>query len=237
MGQLTIHLPDRKYTLDNASDETASLRNGLSDMNLYVKVVSFARTGDAKQAEVNLAHLLSSPAMLKDCQGSVLPPVQRAKELATCKYGLFLRAMDTTLDSNSASASGTLTINNGDNIKALFLLLAAAEVARVNKDNAEYSLLKQAFEYQKMLQYDEPAPFFYAIGETLAGYLLRRGTKDDLDEAEEVLRTVLFLWPRSALASLALHSVLEQKGQTTAAAYALAAATRFNDTRLTLAWL
>lgn len=116
-------------------------------------------------------------------------------------------------------------------------MVAAAELARANAEDTEYALLRKAFEHQKELQYDEPAPFFYPVGETLAGYLLRRGGEDNLEEAENVLRTVLFQWPRSAMASLALHSVLDRKGQKTASAFALTHAMRYNDTELSLDWL
>jgi hypothetical protein len=234
---VTIFLPGQKHVLDSSKTGTGELRNSLSDASLYVKIVSFARTGEAEQAEFYLRQLLSSPRMLRGCPLTSGSAIDRASECATHKYNSFLSEMGKTLDSSSASASGTLTINNGDNINALYLLLSAAEVARSRKDPAEYDLLKRAFEYQKMLQYDEPAPFFYPIGETLAGFLLRRSQQGDLDEAETVLRTVLFQWPRSALASLAMHSVLARKGAVTESAYALADAVRFNDTELSLDWL
>jgi len=110
------------------------------------------------------------------------------------------------------------------------------ELAHARGEDAEYPLLHKAFEYQQEMQYDEPSPFFYPVGESLAGYLLRNGTHDSLT-AERVLRTVPFQWPRSALASFGLYAVLDRKGQKTTAAFALGDATRHNDTELSLEWL
>jgi hypothetical protein len=243
-AKLSFHLPGQKYTIDKDTEGTAELRNTLSDVRLFVLVVAEARLGNAGAAEQNLKHLLSSPAMQKECvdgedvfarQAST---IATAKALAACRFERFLDGQHQVLDSNSAMATGTLTINNGDNVKAIYLSLAAAEVARATgDDNAERDLLEKAFQYQKELQYDEPASFFYPVGETLAGYLFRLGSPASLDEAKSVLRTVLFQWPRSALASFALHSVLDKQGHKAEAAFALADATRYNDTELSLNWL
>merc|ERR1712032_255961 len=116
---------------------------------------------------------LSSPAMREGCNATeetANETIASAEALAACKYEQFLQSRNQTLDSTSATASGTLTINNGANIMALYVSIAAAELARAQGDkDMEYALLKRAFDYQKELQYDEPAPFFYPVGETLAG--------------------------------------------------------------------
>jgi len=240
-AKLSLHLPGMNFTVDSATEGTASLRNSLSDVRLFVLAVSHARIGNAAEAEESLRHLLSSPAMQEGCnatQETLNATIASAEALAACKYEHFLNSRNQTLDSNSATASGTLTINNGANVMALYLSIAAAELARTQGDeDREYALLKMAFGYQKELQYDEPAPFFYPVGETLAGHLLRDGAQENLEEAESVLRTVLFQWPRSALASLGLHSVLDRRGAKAAAVFALAEATRYNDTELSLEWL
>lgn len=240
-AKLFLYLPGMNFTIDSATEGTTSLRNTLSDVRLFVLVVSNARVGNVAEAEESLRHLLASPAMREGCnatQNAASAMVAAAGALAACKHERFLESRNQTLDSNSATASGTLTINNGANVMALYASIAAAELARAQGDkDQEYALLKKAFGYQKELQYDEPAPFFYPVGETLAGHLLRDGARASLDEAERVLRTVLFQWPRSALASLGLHSVLDQKGAEAAAVFALADATRYNDTELSLEWL
>lgn len=240
-AKLSLHLPGMNFTIDSAIEGTTSVRNTLSDVRLFVLVVSNARVGNAAEAEESLRHLLASPATLEGCnatQETASATVTAVETLAACKYKQFLEGRDQTLLSTSSTASGTLTINNGPNVIALYVLIAAAELARARGENDhEYALLKKAFEYQKEMQYDEPAPFFYPVGETLAGHLLRDGAQESLDEAERVLRTVLFQWPRSALASLGLHSVLDRKGAEAAAVFALADATRYNDTELSLEWL
>merc|ERR1711879_856929 len=47
--------------------------------------------------------------------------VAQAESLAACRYEQFLSSKNQTLTSHSVTASGTLTINNGDNIKAIYL--------------------------------------------------------------------------------------------------------------------
>lgn len=236
-SQLFLHLPGgAKYIIDSATEGTTALRNSLSDTRLFVLVVSNARLGHTAAAEENLLRLLSSPAMQESCETVAANSTAQAESLAACRYQQFLASSDSTLGSNDASASGTLTINNADNVKAIYLLLAAAEVLRAKGEDEE-ALLRKAFEYQKELQYDEPASFFYPVGETLAGYYLRHATATGYDKAEQILRTVLFQWPRSALASFALHSVLDRKGEATASVFALEDATRHNDTALSLDWL
>jgi hypothetical protein len=236
-SKLSFHLPGNvKYIIDETTEGTETLRNSLSDIRLFVLVVSNARLGSTAVAEQNLLQLLSSPTLREGCDQieSANSTVMQAEALAACRFEQFLGSSDSTLGSNDASASGTLTINNGDNVKAIILVLAAAELQRAQGADEE-ALLQKAFEYQKKLYYDEPAPFFYPVGETLAGYYLRHAT--GYDKAESVLRTVLFQWPRSALASFALHSVLDREGKTTASAFALEDATRYNDTELSLEWL
>jgi hypothetical protein len=236
-AKLFLRLPGADHTVDNATEGTAALRNSLSDVRLFVLVVSNARVGNVVEAEQNLLHLLSSPAMRGSCNVSANSTIAQAEATADCRHDQFVASKSQVLDSNSATASGTLTINNGDNVKAIYLLLGAAELAHARGEDVEYHLLHKAFEYQQEMQYDEPAPFFYPVGETLAGYFLRNGTHDSLDKAERVLRTVLFQWPRSALASFGLYAVLDRKGQKTTATFALEDATRHNDTELSLEWL
>jgi len=103
------------------------------------------------------------------------------------------------------------------------------------------SLLRAAVALQNDLFYDEPAPFFYPVGETLAGVLLSLGRQAEAAEAAAVLRQVLFQWPRSALATLGLQAAVEfgpDPELATAAVQGLVEqATRLNDTVLDIAWL
>jgi hypothetical protein len=244
-AKLYLHLPGQNYTIDQETEGTEALRNSLSDIRLFVLVVANARLGNVAAAEQNLEHLLGSPNKRQACEDELRVAESsnsgtpaKAKTLATCRFAKFDRAQDEVLNSESSAASGTLTINNDDNIQAIYLLVAAAEVARARGDDkSEREMLELAFAYQTQLQYDEPAPFFYPVGETLAGNLFRRGNPASLQEAKNVLRMVLFQWPRSSLASFALHSVLDQQGHKTEAAFALADATRYNDTELSMNWL
>jgi hypothetical protein len=241
-AKLSLNLPGQNYTIDHETEGTEALRNGLSDIRLFVLVVANARLGNVAGAEKNLEHLLDSPAKREDCEGGLRIDDSReasapakAKTLAACRFEKYLNDQSATLHSDSNAASGTLTINNADNIQAIYLIVAAAEVARAKGDEqSERDMLELAFSYQKHMQYDEPAPFFYPVGETLAGNLFRQGDPASLDKAEDVLRTVLFQWPRSALASFALYSVLDHKGHNTEAAFVLADATLYNDTELSM---
>ncbi|KAG1658602.1 hypothetical protein FOA52_016214 [Chlamydomonas sp. UWO 241] len=146
--------------------------------------------------------------------------------------------------SASLKCSQDAGADNGPARTGLFLLVAAAEVA-VAQDELDHAilLLRIGVSLQNDLFYDEPAPLFYPLGETLAGRLMARRGARDVEEAAGVLRQVLFQWPGSALATLALAEAVSLTGGSTAQlggaslAQALRRATRHNDTALDLAWL
>jgi len=250
--QVNVFLPQKTYSLLDSA--TPNIMNGV----IWARTVSFSRLGFEKEANESLADLVEQPLYQSmGCNETLLrtkhnisekfgvpvdvqDPVFNAIVLAECQRAIFLGSKNQVLSSESSMATGTLTINNGNLVASLDLLTAAAEVTRFHENfnvASTLAILRTGFEWQKELQYDEPAPFFYPIGETLAGELLKVGTTEALDEAEEVLRTVLFQWPRSALASYAMYTVLSRKGQTAAASYALAGAVAFNDTEIKLEYL
>jgi hypothetical protein len=123
----------------------------------------------------------------------------------------------------------------------IYMLLPSAELQGARGDvDGEILLLRQAVETQSQLQYDEPSPFFYQIQETLAGALMQRGGPEDLDEAINVLRSELFVWPRSSLATLGLASALQLRnatGESAGIEIMLSEALTVNDTVLNTAWL
>jgi hypothetical protein len=133
--------------------------------------------------------------------------------------------------------------DNGPARAGLLLLVAAAEVVAAQDELAHaIVLLRAGVALQNDMFYEEPAPMFYSVGETLAGRLMARRGAGDAEEAAQVLRQVLFQWPGSALATLALAEAVSHTGphaQMGAAslAHALARATGLNDTALDLAWL
>lgn len=174
--------------------------------------------------------------------GDVTAVITSAEKISGIYSAASVASRSETLTLKSSKASGTLTINNGDLLSALNLLVPAAEVAgAAGQQDVQLRLLRQAVKLQNQLQYDEPAPFFYPIGETLAGALLKQASQQDLQEAAAVLREVLFQWPRSALAGIALGEVLQRGGRAAEAAatqeLVVKGATRLNDTALDLSWL
>lgn len=202
--------------------------------NLPVKATTLA--GRRLQAGVALA--AASPL----AAGDVSTVVTAAENIAGAYSAASVASRSETLGLTSSKASGTLTINNGDLLSALNLLVPAAEVAgAAGQQDVQLRLLRQAVKLQDQLQYDEPAPFFYPVGETLAGVLLKRGSQDGLQEAANVLRQVLFQWPRSALAGVALGELLARAGTAAEGAatreLVVKGATRLNDTALDLSWL
>jgi hypothetical protein len=84
-ASVTILLPGQRHVLDSSNAGTGELRNSLSDVSLYVKIVSFARIGEAEQAEFYLRQLLSSPRMLRGCPLTSGSAIDRASECATHK--------------------------------------------------------------------------------------------------------------------------------------------------------
>lgn len=149
------------------------------------------------------------------------------------------------LDINNPNAGGTLTIDNSQGVLGLYSLVPAAEVAwsrgTVAGKRQAIDILRNAVELQNNMYYDEPSPFFYPVGETLAGRLLSMGKPADILEANNVLRTVLFQWPKSSLATLALAESFRLGPNPEEAASTItqliAAATKHNDTELKLEWL
>ena len=69
---------------------------------------------------------------------------------------------------------------------------------------------------------------------------MQRGGPEDLDEAINVLRSELFVWPRSSLATLGLASALQLRnatGESAGIGIMLSEALTVNDTVLNTAWL
>eukprot|EP00889_Picochlorum_renovo_P000643 jgi/Picre1/27673/NNA_000637.t1 len=169
-------------------------------------------------------------------------PVNSAIEISRYWNSTIVASRKTTNDLNSSSALGTLTINNLNPIAMIYMLLPSAELKGAEGDiDDEIVLLRDALEAQSQLQYDEPSPFFYQIQETLAGALMQRGEPQDLEEAINALRSELFAWPRSSLATLGLVQAL-QLSNTTAENSAgieimLQEALTMNDTVLDTSWL
>jgi len=145
-----------------------------------------------------------------------------------------------TNDLTSSGASGTLTINNENPVSMVHMLLPSAELVGAEGDlDEEIVLLRKAVWAQGQLQYDEPSPIFYQIQETLAGRLMKRGGQDDIEEAIQALRSELFAWPRSSLATLALARALQMQSPdgTQGTEIMVKEALTLNDTVLDLAWL
>lgn len=147
-----------------------------------------------------------------------------------------------TNDLSSASATGTLTINNLNPVAIIYMLLPSAELAGAEGNlDEEIILLRQVIDAQMVLQYDEPAPFFYQVQETLAGTLMKRGSEEDIEEAIQALRSELFAWPRSSLATLGLAQALQMQSNASTSSFGtdimLQEALTMNDTVLDTSWL
>ncbi len=145
-----------------------------------------------------------------------------------------------TNDLMSSGSSGTLTIINENPNAMVHMLLPSAELVGAEGDlDEEIVLLRKAVWAQDQLQDDEPSPIFYQILETLAGALMKRGGEDDIEEAIRALRSELFAWRRSSLATLALAQTLQMQSSDEAPGteIVLSEALTLNDTVLDLASL
>ena len=219
--------------------------------------IAYSRLGNTENAKKELIDLIQYGAPYscgnEDIQAS-LPdacapstiasdPIASAIVIARYWNDTLEDSRQVTNDLSSSSASGTLTINNLNPIGIIYMLLPSAELRGADGDlEEEIILLRQAVRAQDQLQYDEPSPFFYQIQETLAGTLMKRGGEEDIEEAMQALRSELFAWPRSALATLALAQAIQM--QTNASAETsfgidimLQQALTMNDTELDTAWL
>jgi hypothetical protein len=219
------------------------------------KTIALSRLGRVDEANEELIKLVqfSSPygcgnddvanAVPEACdrKNIIAAPISSAEQIAQYWNRTMDASRQVTNDLQSSSASGTLTINNLNPVAMIYMLLPSAELQGARGDvDGEILLLRQAVETQSQLQYDEPSPFFYQIQETLAGALMQRGGPEDLDEAINVLRSELFVWPRSRLATLGLASALQLRnatGESAGIEIMLSEALTVNDTVLNTAWL
>ena len=167
----------------------------------FAQTISLARLGRVEEAEAALNFFLYNVTSV-DTSGDTL---------ATFAEQMFAESA-ANVDVNSAQATGTLTINNDDKLRAVRALVANAEVLRAKdlreEATAEY---KTAWDYQKLLQYDEPSPFFVPIAETLGGYLLQERTAEAATEAADLFRDVLFVHPMAIRSVLGLQVALQQQ--------------------------
>ncbi|WPT13424.1 hypothetical protein PSENEW3_00001264 [Picochlorum sp. SENEW3] len=244
-----------KITLPDGTTGKSPCDDCWSGLTL-AKSIALSRLGRPQEANNQLAQLIqySSPyGCGNDIVSKAVPdacnpeniaasPVNSAIEISRYWNSTIVASRKTTNDLNSSSASGTLTINNLNPIAMIYMLLPSAELKGAEGDiDEEIVLLRYALEAQSQLQYDEPSPFFYQIQETLAGALMQRGEPQDLEEAINALRSELFAWPRSSLATLGLAQAL-QLSNTTAENSAgieimLQEALTMNDTVLDTSWL
>jgi hypothetical protein len=219
------------------------------------KTIAYSRLGRVDEANEELIKLIqySTPyACGNEAVATAVPdacrpeniaasPIISAEAVAQFWNSTLDESRQTTNDLTSNSASGTLTINNLNPIGMIYMLLPSAELEGARgKIDEEIVLLRQAVGAQQELQYDEPSPFFYQIQETLAGALMQRGEPEDIDDAIDVLRSELFAWPRSSLATLGLVSALQLRngtGESSGIEIMLQEALTMNDTALDIAWL
>jgi len=221
---------------------------------MLAKSIAYSRMGNTEDAEANLIDLIQYGApyacgnekvrtsVPDACVPSTIAadPVASALAIATYWNETLDESRSVTNDLTSSGASGTLTINNLNPIGMVFMLLPSAELTGAQGDiDGEILLLRQAVEAQSQLQYDEPSPFFYQIQETLAGTLMKRGGEQDIEEAIQALRSELFAWPRSSLATLGLAQAMQMQSNMSSFGIdiMLTESLSMNDTVLDTAWL
>lgn len=222
---------------------------------MLAKSIALSRLGRAEDAKKDLIDLIEYGApyacgneevrtsVPDACSSSNIASSPIASALAIANYwnDTMEESRRNTNDLSSAGASGTLTINNLNPIGMIYMLLPSAELAGAEGDlDEEIALLREAIVAQDKMQYDEPSPFFYQIQETLAGALMKRGGDGDVEEAIEALRSELFAWPRSSLATLGLaHAIKLQSNNSSPPGIdiMLQESLTMNDTVLDIAWL
>lgn len=247
-ASITITLPDG--TVGSTPCETCYTSLKLA------KSIAYSRLGNVENAKKELIDLIQygAPygcgnkelrASLPDaCAPSTIAsdPIASAIVIANYAKDTLDESRQGTKDLTSAGATGTLTINNLNPVGIIYMLLPSAELAGAQGNlEEEIVLLRKAVQAQHQLQYDEPSPFFYQIEETLAGTLMKRGTEEDVEEAIQALRSELFAWPRSSLATLGLAQAIEMQTKNSSESFGidimLEEALTMNDTVLDVAWL
>lgn len=247
-ASITITLPDG--TVGSTQCETC-----YSSLKL-AQSIAYSRLGNIENAKKELVDLIQygAPyacgneevrASLPDaCTPSTIAsdPIASAIVIASYWNDTLDDSRKVTNDLTSSGATGTLTINNLNPVGIIYMLLPSAELAGAEGNlEEEIVLLRKALQAQDQLQYDEPAPFFYQIQETLAGTLMKRGTEEDVEEAIQALRSELFAWPRSSLATLGLAQAIEMQTKDSSESFGIdimvQEALTINDTVLDVAWL
>eukprot|EP00890_Picochlorum_soloecismus_P005084 jgi/Picsp_1/5577/NSC_02936-R1_tpr domain protein len=222
---------------------------------MLAKTIALSRLGrteDAKKELINLIQFGAPYACGNEDVGKSVPdactpsnivssPVTSAIAIAKYWNDTMEESRRNTNDLSSSGASGTLTINNLNPIGIIYMLLPSAELVGAEGDlDEEIALLRAATAAQGQMQYDEPSPFFYQIEETLAGALMNRGGEEDFEEAIQALRSELFAWPRSSLATLGLaHAIKLQSNNSLSPGIdiLLQESLTANDTVLDISWL
>eukprot|EP00798_Chlamydomonas_sp_ICE-L_P017153 gene17153-23463_t len=196
----------------------------------YARTVALGRKKMAEEAEAELNLLVANQCMSDSDLAMNVSIVLKQKQT-------IVSGAVNTLDLNSSTASGTLTIDNSAAVYGVVMYMAAAEVQMAQEDPSYEELglttitLAKASALQDIMYYDEPAPFYYNVGETLAGWLMQQ---QEYDSAINYLRKTLFQWPRSALPTVALSEAMSNTPDADLYASAMtqlvAAATQLNDT-------
>jgi hypothetical protein len=247
-ASIAITLPDG--TMGSTTCETC-----YSSLKL-AQSIAYSRLGNIENAKKELIDLIEYGApyacgnkevrtSLPDaCAPSTIAsdPIASAILIASYWNDTLDESRKVTNDLTSSGATGTLTINNLNPVGVIYMLLPSAELAGAEGDlDEEIVLLRKAVLAQDQLQYDEPAPFFYQIQETLAGTLMKRGSREDVEEAIQALRSELFAWPRSSLATLGLAQAIQMQANDSSESFGidimLQEALTINDTVLDVAWL
>ena len=142
-----------------------------------------------------------------------------------------------TLDRSSADAIGTTTINNGDALRCMNLLVPWAEIEVAEGEiEAAIETLVKAAETQEKLQYDEPSPFFYPVKATLGKLYIKRA---QFQQAAQTFREALFTHPRSFQLVMGLNHALAALGggRELAIKYLVDEVLQFNDTAFNVEYL
>jgi len=183
------------------------------------------------RAEAVLSKMMSSIA---SSSGGPTTCVSATSECVNAACDFYLNRWETNkqavLDVNSADATGTTTINNGDALRCMSILTPHADLLVSKGKYAEAEVaLKRALETQKKMQYDEPSPFFYPVAATLGKLYYKMG---DYATAADTFRDGLFTFPRSFGLTLGLHHALKAQmpGLESTVAMAVELVMKYNDT-------
>merc|ERR1740130_1108549 len=138
-----------------------------------------------------------------------------------------------SLSGSEPTSQGTMTIPVTDALGDVYRHSLDMEMAMANDDwVAAEKAAEQAYVTLKTVPYDEPAQFFYPIGETYGKILIHNGKKD---EAAQVFRSNLFVHPNSIGSVVGLWYATGEQSQ--GVKTMLERATLHNDTAITLEML